>query len=182
MGLPDKIETERLTLRPPRPSDSGSMALYAGDRRVAEMLEHVPHPYPPGAAEAFIERAAAMRAAEHVWVMDAGRIDGPEFIGVISLKPGADDAVRRRLGYWVGPPFWNTGYASEAAAAVVGAARAAGAARLDARIASGNEASAHVLINVGFAEVGAEEFYSVARGAMTPHRLFALDFTERARA
>ncbi|QIE54751.1 GNAT family N-acetyltransferase [Pikeienuella piscinae] len=181
MRLPDKIETERLTLRPPRPADSGPMTLYAGDRRVAEMLEHVPHPYPPGAAEAFIERAAAMRAAEHVWVMDAGRIDGPEFIGVISLKPGADNAVRRRLGYWVGPPFWNTGYASEAAAAVVRAARAAGAEHLDARVVSGNEASAHVLINAGFVETGEEEFFSVGRGAMTPHRLFSLDLTEKAR-
>ena len=38
--LPDRIETERLTLRRPRASDAGPMSLYAGDRRVAEMLEH----------------------------------------------------------------------------------------------------------------------------------------------
>lgn len=174
MRLPDVIETERLTLRPPRPADSGPMAHYAGDRRVAEMLEHVPHPYPPGAAEAFIERAAA-RLGEHVWAMDASRIEGPEFIGLVSLKRDAEDVARQRLGYWVGPPFWNTGYASEAAAAVVDAGRAAGLAQLDARIAGGNEASAHVLVNAGFRETGAGEFYSVARGAMTPHRLFEID-------
>ena len=39
------LATERMTLRPLRRSDAGPMSLYAGDRRVAEMLENVPHPY-----------------------------------------------------------------------------------------------------------------------------------------
>ncbi|MEX2520845.1 MAG: GNAT family protein [Paracoccaceae bacterium] len=175
MSLRDQIETERLTLRRPRLSDSGPMSLYAGDRRVAEMLEHVPHPYPPGAAEAFIARAD--RSAEHVWVMDAAKIDGPEFIGVISVKPKDEEG---RLGYWVGPPFWGTGYASEAALAIVAAATAAGLTRLEARIVVENEPSAHVLVNAGFREAGRGDFYSVARGAMTAHRLFALDLGGRA--
>lgn len=178
MSLPDLIETERLTLRPPRAADAGPMALYAGDRRVAEMLEHLPHPYPPGAAEAFIERAAKRRADERIWVMDAGRIDGPEFIGVVSLLPDPADAVVRRLGYWVGPPFWNTGYASEAALAVVAAARAAGIARLDARLAAENEASAHVLLNAGFEEAGTAAFFSVVRAEMTPCRVFSIDLKD----
>ena len=165
--LPDRIETERLTLRRPRPSDAGPMSLYAGDRRVAEMLTRVPHPYPPGAAEAFIERALGDKLSEHLWIMDAGKIDGPEFIGAISLRPRGEAAT---LGYWVGPPFWNTGYASEAAQAVVKAARAAGFARLDADSAEGNEASAHVLANAGFAETGKGEEYGVAAGRMLPMR------------
>lgn len=171
MSLSDQIETERLTLRRPRLSDSGLMSLYAGDKRVAEMLEHVPHPYPPGAAEAFIARAS--RSAEHLWVMDATKIDGPEFIGVISLKPKATHA---HLVYWVGPPFWGAGYASEAALAVVAAAAKTGFTRLEGRIVAENEPSAHVLVNAGFKEAGQGDFYSVARGGMTAHRLFALDF------
>lgn len=172
MTFPDTIETARLTLRRPRPSDAGPISLYAGDRRVAEMLEHMPHPYPPGAAEAFIERSLADETAEHVWVMDAQKTDGAEFIGVIGLKRRDPPS----LGYWVGPPFWNTGYASEAAAAVVAAARDAGCARLAARVVAANEASAHVLTNAGFAETGTGEFFGVAAGAMVPHRLFALEF------
>ncbi|WP_340109550.1 GNAT family N-acetyltransferase [Pikeienuella sp. HZG-20] len=175
MSLPESIATERLTLRPPRAADAGPMALYAGDRRVAEMLEHVPHPYPPGAAEAFIERILANRFAGRLWVMDASGIDGPEFIGVISLRP-AETAGVFQLGYWVGPPFWSTGYASEAAGAVVAAARAAGVRRLEARVVEENEASARVLRNAGFEETGAAPFFSVARGGMARHRLFAMEF------
>ena len=170
--LPDRIETERLTLRRPRASDAGPMSLYAGDRRVAEMLEHVPHPYPPGAAEAFIERVLADLVTERVWIMDAEKIDGPEFIGVISLKRQDEGA---RLGYWVGPPFWNTGYATEAALGVVAGARAAGLLRLEARVVAENEASAHVLLHAGFAEQGRADYFSVGRGAMAAHRLFRLE-------
>ncbi len=173
MNLPDAIETERLTLRRPRLSDAGPIALYVGDRRVAEMLAAVPHPYPPGAAEAFIERALRDRASEHVWAMDAGKIEGPEFIGVISV---ISRKGMKELGFWVGPPFWNTGYASEAALAVVEAARASGVSRLDAGVGEGNEASVHVLTNAGFRETGRGEIFSVARNQMRPRRLFTLEF------
>ncbi|MEO0359904.1 MAG: GNAT family N-acetyltransferase [Pseudomonadota bacterium] len=175
MNFPDEIETERLKLRPLRAADAGPMALYAGDRRVAEMLEHLPHPYPPGAAEAFIERVAKGKADEHVWAMDATKIGSAEFVGVIGVKTAQDPP---QLGYWVGPPFWNTGYASEAARAVVAAAREAGAAALDARIVAANEASAHVLTNAGFRETGRAEFFGVAANRMLPHRLFSLVFAE----
>lgn len=173
MIFPEVLETERLTLRRPRPSDAGPISLYAADRRVAEMLESMPHPYPPGAAEAFIATCLKPDAVEHVWVMDAQKIDGPEFIGVIGVKRDADAP---RLGYWVGPPFWNTGYASEAATAVVGAVRDAGASGIAARIVKTNDASAHVLVNAGFKEVGLGEFYGVAAGKMLEHRLFSLVF------
>ncbi|MDG1972937.1 MAG: GNAT family N-acetyltransferase [Paracoccaceae bacterium] len=106
MQFPEVLETERLTLRRPRASDAGPISLYAGDKRVAEMLESVPHPYPPGAAEAFIATCLKPDAVEHVWVMDALKIDGPEFVGVIGVR--RTDGVPR-IGYWVGPPFWNTG-------------------------------------------------------------------------
>lgn len=177
MRFPEVIETERMTLRRPRRSDAGPMTLYAGDRRVALMLSSVPHPYPPGAAEAFVERSLASVAKEHVWIMDALKVDGPEFIGAISLKAKGEGVWE--LGYWVGPPFWNTGYASEAAVAVVAAAQAAGA-RLTAQVAVENEASAHVLVNAGFREAGEGEAYNVARGEMTRMRLFDMAVDEEA--
>jgi RimJ/RimL family protein N-acetyltransferase len=172
MTLPERIETERLTLRPLRVPDAGPITAYAGDKRVAEMLTSIPHPYPPGAAAAFIERVLAGRSAEHVWALDAAKIDGPEFIGIISIKckPTADE-----LSYWVGPPFWNTGYASEAAAAIAGAWRDTGRERLNALALASNEASAHVLVNAGFRETGMTEAFGVAAARMLPMRLFTLD-------
>lgn len=177
MDFPDILETERLTLRRPRPSDAGPMSLYVGDARVATMLARVPHPYPPGAAENFIARSLADKTAEHVWVMDGLKAGGPEFIGVVSLRPKGRDAV---LGYWVGPPFWNTGYASEAAIAVVAAAREAGCARLTAEAGLANEASAHVLAHAGLVETGRGEAFVVALNEMRPVRLFTLDLVQPA--
>ncbi len=168
-----EIRTARMVLRPLRPSDAGPMTLYAGDRRVAEMVENIPHPYPPGAAAAFIERVRSGATSELVWALDATPSDGAEFIGVIGLR-GAGEGVFR-LGYWVGPPFWGTGYASEAAVAAVDALAAAGARRVEARIVARNHASARVLENAGLRETGAAELYSVAVGAVLPHRLFARD-------
>ncbi|MEO1611361.1 MAG: GNAT family N-acetyltransferase [Pseudomonadota bacterium] len=175
MELPETLETERLTLRPLRASDAGPMSLYAGDRRVAEMLENVPHPYPPGAAEAYIERCASGAGDELVWALDATKIDGAEFLGVISLRPDDEPRVMR-VGYWVGPPFWRTGYAREAAVAVVDAAQRAGVAAIVARIFAGNEASAQVLRAAGLAEVGRGETFGVASGRLRTDRRFHLAF------
>ena len=174
MELPDVIETERLTLRPLRASDAGPLSLYAGDRRVAEMLERVPHPYPPGAAEQFIARQRSGASPERIWAMDAAKIEGAEFLGVIGLRPDEDGGLR--IGYWVGPPFWRTGYASEAAVAVVDAAQRSGAPRVAARVVATNEASAQVLMNAGLVEIGRGETFGVALGRMTPDRRFALEF------
>lgn len=162
MSYPDVIETDRLTLRRPRASDAGPIGLYAGDLRVARMTSSIPHPYPPGAAEEFVRRSLKDTTREHAWVMDATKSDGSEFIGVISLIAREDCS---EIGYWVGPPFWNTGYASEAALAVVAAA---GETPLIARASDGNDASSRVLANAGFVETGRSEAYCVALGQMSP--------------
>jgi RimJ/RimL family protein N-acetyltransferase len=51
------IESPRMILRPLRASDVGLVTLYASDRRVSEMTTTIPHPYPPGAAEAYVAQA-----------------------------------------------------------------------------------------------------------------------------
>ncbi|MEM6906013.1 MAG: GNAT family N-acetyltransferase, partial [Pseudomonadota bacterium] len=50
-----ELRTARLVLRPLRPSDAGPMTLYCGDERLARMTASIPHPYPPGAASAYID-------------------------------------------------------------------------------------------------------------------------------
>ena len=48
------LQTERLTLRAPRPSDAKALALLANDLRIAENTTRVPHPYGVDDAEQFI--------------------------------------------------------------------------------------------------------------------------------
>jgi RimJ/RimL family protein N-acetyltransferase len=164
------IETDRLALRALRPSDAGPMTLYCSDPRVARMTTSIPHPYPPGAADAYIASSLSGRTGETVWAIDGTPVGTEELIGIIIFRP-----AKGEIGYWVGPPFWNTGYASEALGAVIAHVFGQGrAADLTASVQVGNDASAHVLEKAGFAEVGAGQSFSVARGELVATRLFAL--------
>ena len=160
-----QIAAERLSLRPIRKSDAGLLRLYAGDRRVAEGTRSIPHPLPPGATEAFVERACSDARDEDVWIMDGSAHGSAEVIGQISLKPL--DRDQSQIGYWVAPAFWNTGFASEALRAIV-AANPHDARTLFAEVFQDNPVSARVLTNCGFEYLGDAEAYSVARGAAVP--------------
>ena len=156
------IETERFDLRPLRMSDAGLLALYAGDERVARNTSSIPHPLPPGAAEAFVARAQSTEGSECVWAMDGSKSGGAELMGVISLKQV--EAGQCELGFWVAPAFWNAGVASCAVEALI-ARNPGGCRMLFATVFQDNPASARVLTNCGFTYIGDAEAFSVARGA-----------------
>ncbi|QPH56244.1 GNAT family N-acetyltransferase [Pontivivens ytuae] len=159
---PHVIETERLTLRPLRASDAGLISLYAGDARVAKMTTRIPHPYPPGAAETLIGRATRPDSDEQIWAMDATKIEGSELLGLIAVRGDGE------VGYWVGAPFWKTGYAREALEAVIADQFAAGREVLTASVFQDNEPSAKLLTSVGFRYTGVGETVSVSRGGTVP--------------
>ena len=167
----ETICTERLVLRPLRASDAGPITLHASDERVARMTTSIPHPFPPGTADAFIEGTLSGRRGEDAWAIDATPSDGEELIGVIGyeLKTG-------ELGYWVGPPYWNVGYVTEALVALVTHLfRTRGLERIDAPVFADNAASAAVVTKAGFREVGQSSSFSVARGQAVTQRVFRLE-------
>lgn len=167
----ETIRTERLILRPLRASDAGPIALHASDERVARMTESIPHPFPPGAAEAFIEGTHSGRRGEEVWAIDATPVDGEELIGVIGYQPGSG-----ALGYWVGPPYWNAGYATEAVQAMVAHLfTTRGLEEIVAHVFAGNAASGAVLAKAGFRETGRSDSFSIARGEAVARRDFRLE-------
>jgi RimJ/RimL family protein N-acetyltransferase len=167
----ETIRTERLLLRPLRPSDAGPITLHASDARLARMTALIPHPYPPGAAEAFIEATLQGRRGEEVWAIDATPVDGEELIGIIGFRPAT-----RELGYWVGPPYWGAGYATEAVRALVAHLfNARGVEAVEAPVFADNVASVAVLRKAGFRQVGTARVYSVARGEEVESRVFRLE-------
>ena len=163
---PVDLVTERLRLRRFQRSDVALVELYASDARVARMTERIPHPYPPGLAASFIERVGAGTPDEIGWAVDIGAEAENGLIGTIMLRITAPGVAR--IGYWLAPAFWGTGYASEAAEAVVGFAAGAGFHEVTARVFQDNPASVKVLLRAGFVYVDDGEVYSVARGSMVP--------------
>lgn len=164
------IAAGRFVLRPVRRSDLGLFAMYAGDKRVAEATRSIPHPLPPGAAEAFVTRAMAGKGDEAIWVMDGSANGLAEVLGVISLKrmdEGKWNRDQSEIGYWVAPAFWNTGFASEAVRALV-EANPLKSRTIFAEVFQDNPGSARVLTNAGFQYLGDAETFSVARGARVP--------------
>lgn len=161
------IEAARFTLRPVQQSDAGLIEMHGSDIRVAGNTTSIPHPYPPGAADAFVARANETERTEDIWVLDGSKSGHAELIGTISLTRqdmGTRDGKQSEIGYWVAPAFWNTGLASEAVNAILDA-NPQGCDAIFASVFQDNPASARVLTNAGFAYIGDAESYSVARMA-----------------
>ena len=97
--------------------------------------------------------------------MDATKSGGAELMGVIALE--RMEGNQSEVGYWVAPPFWNTGLASEAVRALVEANPMKNA-TMFASVFQDNPASARVLVNCGFEYIGDAEAYSVSRAAKVP--------------
>lgn len=164
------LEADRFVLRPLRTSDAGLIALYTSDKRLAEGTRSIPHPLPPGAAEAFVARALSDKRDEDVWVMDGAACGQAEVLGLISLM--RMDRDQSEIGFWVAPGLWNTGFASEALQAII-AANPHASRTLFAEVFQDNPGSARVLVNAGFDYLGDAEAWSVARGAKVPTWTYA---------
>ena len=111
---PPTLRTARLVLRPFAAADAPSVRRLAGERAVARTTLTIPHPYPEGAAEAWIA-GHAPAWAQGRGVSWAITLDDT-LIGEVGLSIAAGEA---ELGYWMGVPWWNRGYATEAATAAV---------------------------------------------------------------
>ncbi|MGH1465442.1 MAG: GNAT family N-acetyltransferase [Cognatishimia sp.] len=165
------IEAERFVLRPLRRSDSGLIDHYASDRVLARMTTVIPHPLPPGASEAFITRALSESRIADVWAIDGQNDGAEELMGVISLDR-VDDG-KSEIGYWVAPPYWNTGIASSAVRRLI-KANPLNSVTMYASVFQDNPASARVLTNCGFQYIGDAENFSVARNAAVPTWTYSL--------
>ena len=156
------IETDRFDLRPLRRSDMGLIELYGGDERVARMTTSIPHPLPPGLVEALVTRSMKDDREEDIWAVDGTKSGASELMGLISLE--RMDRDQSEVAYWVAPPYWNTGLASDAVQALVQANPMKNK-TMFASVFQDNPASARVLTHCGFEYLGDAESFSVARDA-----------------
>lgn len=143
------LETRRLILRPFTLEDAPRVRELAGAREIADTTLVIPHPYPEGAAEAWIStHAPAWEQGSAVSYAITARVDG-SLTGAIGLSIDRTNSAAE-MGYWIAVPFWNRGYCTEAGRALLALAFGAlGLHRVYARYFARNEASGRVMQKLG---------------------------------
>ncbi len=112
------IQTERLLLRPLTLSDAPGIQRLAGDREVASTTRDIEHPYEDGMAERWIDSCLRQGQSGELVHFALTLATSRAFIGTATLHLDTDEKAAE-LSYWVGLVFWNQGYATEAASAVI---------------------------------------------------------------
>lgn len=149
------LETDRLYLRPFRLDDAATVQQLAGHPAIAETTINIPHPYVDGMAEAWISTHADRFASDQEMPLAICLKPDGTLIGAISLM-GIVRGQESELGYWVGHPYWNRGYCTEAAQAMLRYAfTELGMVRVHARHFTRNPASGRVMQKIGLRHEGA---------------------------
>jgi RimJ/RimL family protein N-acetyltransferase len=143
------LTTERLLLRPFSMDDAPAVKDLAGEYEIAATTANIPHPYEDGMAEAWIgTHQEAFEKGEAVSFAIALR-SGGQLLGAIGLGINQANSLAE-MGYWIGKPYWNRGYCTEAAGAVLEYAFSElGLNRVQARHMTKNPASGRVMQKIG---------------------------------
>ena len=141
------LTTERLSLRGLTEGDVDAIVSIVGNWEVARCLARVPHPYGPADARFFLEQVVP---TEWVWAITLRGFD--DLVGAIGLTPEKSEHTAE-LGYWLSPPHWGCGIATEATRSVVSFGFGTlGLPYLTSSYFENNPASGRVLQKLGFVE------------------------------
>ena len=160
------LVTERLVMRPPHDDDVPDLARLANNRRIAEMLARMPHPYGEAEAHAFVEMARQKGRPGATYAVTLAETGA--FLGCAGLN-ATDRGLE--MGYWIGEPHWKKGYATEAAHALVDLAfRVTGIEALHVSCRVINPASRRVIHKCGFQYAGQGMLNSIVAGQVPVER------------
>lgn len=112
------LKTKHLLLRSIKLDDADRIEGFASDYDIAKTTINIPHPYPKGSAVHFVKSILEKKEQGLLvnYVICSKQMNS--FIGLIdlSIHPEHEHA---ELGYWIGKPYWNQGYGTEAATAII---------------------------------------------------------------
>lgn len=168
------LQSERLILRPLTMEDIPALLPLIGAREVAATTLRIPHPYTMEDAKRFLEYS------DGAWEKQEGALfsiflrDGDRLCGGIGLESNREHH-QAEIGYWLGVPFWGSGYCTEAVREIL--AYGFGTLRLN-RIHAGhysrNPASGRVLRKVGMSYEGRQRQHILKWGEYLDVELYGL--------
>jgi RimJ/RimL family protein N-acetyltransferase len=170
--LQPEIRSERLVLRPWRPSDAEQLFALFSNWEVVRWLSLPPWPYTLNDARTYIGGAIhrSSEEAEESYAITSNA----EVIGSIGvrLRPAShlQRAAGPNFGFWTGRMYWRRGYMTEAVDAL--AQTVFGRGSHDAIYSgafTGNVASLRVQEKAGFARDGETMLYARPHGGEFPH-------------
>jgi RimJ/RimL family protein N-acetyltransferase len=168
------LMSERLVLREPGLEDIDALAHLANNHGVASMVSRMPHPYTVADAKAFVTRVKNGGMGKGVFAIIRAA-DG-RFMGCCGIERADGGSTRAELGYWLGEPYWNNGYATEAAQVLVDLAfKEQKLDVIDARCRVVNASSRRVIQKCGFQYQGGGMMPSLALGGSLPVEWYRLD-------
>jgi len=153
MELPT-LQTERLLLRPFTMEDAKDVQRLAGEKAVSDTALNIPYPYEDGIAENWIKGHKQNFVLNKELVLAITDKEKKHLIGAIGIiiNKGNDNGA---LGYWIGVPFWNKGYCTEAGKAIVEYAfNTLKLHRIHASYFPSNPASGKVMLKIGMKKEG----------------------------
>ena len=148
------LETVRLVLRPFALADAIDVQRLAGMLEVADTTLNVPYPYEDGLAEQWISGRSELFAAGAAVTYALTLQESGALIGSAGLRLTPEHR-RAELGFWLGVQYWNRGYVTEAARALVNYGFAEmGLHKITASHFARNPASGRVMQKLGMTKEG----------------------------
>ena len=144
---PDCPVTADVSLEPIAPHHAEDVQRLASDPDVVATT-NLPEPYPEDGAAEWIADVVPKQKTGEEYAFAIRNTDGT-LVGVCGLVGVTDDVAE--LGFWIGKPFWNRGYATAAGRETVNFAfETVGIDRVFARALVRNAPSRRVLEKLGF--------------------------------
>jgi [ribosomal protein S5]-alanine N-acetyltransferase len=147
------IYTSKLTLREFNQEDANMVAILCHNPKLHEMTLSLPYPYTIDMAQQWISLHESWRENKQRYEWAIVHTQTQQLIGAIGLGYHSTHQ-HGELGYWIGEPYWNQGYASEACVGIIDWAFKHDYHRIFARHFLFNPASRHVMEKAGLTYEG----------------------------
>ncbi len=112
------ITTERLVLRPFTLADADDVAAMCGTG-VLQRTVPLPYPYTKESAVSWISTHEENRRSRTSYDFAVTDKETGKLYGAISLYMRVRNSPTAEMGYWIGEQYWNRGFATEAARAMI---------------------------------------------------------------